>query len=103
MMSGGDGNVNDIILYGGAGNDTISINTANFRRLDGGLGRDTLALAGSVINLDLTDTADNTRLAGIEEINLTTGNNTLTLSYGALLNLVEETTATLGFNTLRGV
>ena len=48
----------------------------------------------------MTDRLDNTRLAGIEEINLNTGNNNLTLSYGALLNLVEETTATLGFNTL---
>ncbi|MCT7949532.1 putative Ig domain-containing protein [Ancylothrix sp. C2] len=100
-----DGGFTNTLMYGGAGNDSISINNANFRRLDGGLGNDTLVLAGSGITLNLTGTADNTKIASFETIDLTgTGNNTLTLSYGSLLNLVEETRASGGFNrlTVRG-
>ncbi|HEY9808841.1 MAG TPA: putative Ig domain-containing protein [Halomicronema sp.] len=100
-----DGGFTNILMYGGAGNDSIRINNANFRRLDGGLGNDTLLLAGTGITLNLTGTADNTKIASFETIDLTgTGNNTLTLSYGALLNLVEETRANGGFNrlTVRG-
>ncbi|HEY9810300.1 MAG TPA: putative Ig domain-containing protein [Halomicronema sp.] len=100
-----DGGFTNILMYGGAGNDSISINNSNFRRLDGGLGNDTLLLAGTGITLDLTGTADNTKIVSFETIDLTgTGNNTLTLSYGSLLNLVEETRANGGFNrlTVRG-
>ena len=64
-----------------------------------------MVLAGSGITLNLTGTSDNTKIASFEIIDFTgTGNNTLTLSYGSLLNLVEETRATGGFNrlTVRG-
>ena len=100
-----DGGFTGILMYGGAGDDSISINNANGRRLDGGLGNDTLVFAGSGITLNLTGTADNTKIVSFETIDLTgTGNNSLTLSYGSLLNLVEETRASGGVNrlTIRG-
>jgi hypothetical protein len=96
-----DGNFTDALLYGGAGNDRLEIGNAGFRRLDGGLGVDTLALSGAGMTLDLTGTADNTKIAGIERIDLTgTGDNTLTLSETALLNLLAETTPANGYSTL---
>ncbi|MBW4681149.1 MAG: FG-GAP repeat protein [Microcoleus vaginatus WJT46-NPBG5] len=97
-----DGNFTDILLYGGAGNDRLRISNSNFRRLDGGLGVDTLELNGAGINLDLAaGIADNTKITAIERIDLTgTGNNTLTLNYASLLNLLEETRASGGYNRL---
>ncbi|MCT7951829.1 integrin alpha [Ancylothrix sp. C2] len=96
-----DGGFTNILMYGGAGNDRIEISNTNFRRLDGGLGNDTLVLTGRDMNLDLTATSEKPKIASFETIDLTgTGNNTLTLSYGALLNLVEETRASGGFNRL---
>ena len=96
-----DGNFNDVLLYGGTGEDRLEISNGNFNRLDGGLGRDTLSLTGAGLILDLTGTADNTKINGIENIDLTgIGNNTLTLSYAALLNLAAEITASSDFTTL---
>ena len=96
-----DGNFNDVLLYGGTGNDILQISNGNFKRLDGGLGSDTLSLTGAGLIIDLTSTADNTKINGIENIDLTgTGNNTLTLSYAALLNLAAEITASSGLTTL---
>ena len=97
----GDGNFNDVLLYGGTGDDRLQIGNGNFSRLDGGLGNDTLSLTSAGLILNLTPTTDNTKINGIENIDLTgTGNNTLTLDYGALLNLAAEITASSGFTTL---
>ena len=90
IMVGGAGNdqINGAggadVLNGGAGNDTLTISDLTFRRIDGGLGTDTLALTG--LSLDLTSIRD-PRIKGIEQIDLTTGNNTLTLNRLEILNL----------------
>ena len=93
------------VLLGGAGNDTIHIGGAapatilptdlGFRRVDGGGGFDTLALDGANVTLDLTTIA-NSRLQGIERIDLTgSGNNGLILSLQDVLTLSDSS------NTLR--
>jgi hypothetical protein len=99
------------VLYGGSGNDRFEIgqsmvlalqsplgaggNVSKLARIDGGGGRDTLALAGSGLSLNLTTVASQaasspeggSRIEGIEIIDLTgTGNNTLWLS---LLDMME--------------
>jgi Ca2+-binding RTX toxin-like protein len=82
------------VLRGGAGNDVLVFDALD-RRLDGGGGSDTLRFAGSGESLDLTGIADS-RHTGIEIVDLTgTGNNTLTLSIGDLLDLSDTS------NTLR--
>jgi hypothetical protein len=83
------------VFHGGAGNDTIVAGPAGFRLVDGGAGTDTLRLAGAGVTLDLTALA-NIKTAGIEIINITgTGNNTLTLGLGDVLDLSDTS------NTLR--
>lgn len=82
------------VLKGAAGNDVLVFEGAD-RRVDGGSGEDILQFAGSGESLDLTGIA-NSRYTGIEIIDLTgTGNNTLTLNFGDLLDLSDST------NTLR--
>jgi uncharacterized protein (DUF2147 family) len=87
-----DGNFTDLVLYGGAGSDRINIRNSSFRRIDGGgLSTDTLALAGTGLTLNLT-TLPNTRISGIELIDLTgTGNNNLMLDLPDLLSLSDTT------------
>ncbi|MGE0428802.1 MAG: FG-GAP-like repeat-containing protein, partial [Hydrogenophaga sp.] len=102
------GNGGADVLYGGAGNDTLVLNAENIdhlsqgltdgrlARVDGGGGIDTLAVAGAGVTLDLTQIANQaagdpetgSRIASIEKINLSgTGNNTLTLSVGDVLDM----------------
>ncbi|MGE0428809.1 MAG: beta strand repeat-containing protein [Hydrogenophaga sp.] len=102
------GNGGADVLYGGAGNDTLVLNADNIAhlsqgltdgrlaRVDGGGGIDTLAVAGAGVTLDLTQIANQaagdpetgSRIASIEKINLSgTGNNTLTLSVGDVLDM----------------
>ncbi|MBT3197641.1 MAG: hypothetical protein HN344_07940, partial [Gammaproteobacteria bacterium] len=73
------------VLYGGAGDDTIHVSDNSFFRIDGGRGSDTLILGSS---LDLTSLANNT-ITGIERIDLSSGDYTLTLSYHDLIAMTE--------------
>jgi len=96
-LNGGDGN--DILIdgngadtfNGGAGNDWIVISdTSSFVSIDGGTGVDTLFLSGSGMTLDLAGISGTT-VTSIEKIDLTgTGNNSLIISYGDLINLSES-------------
>ena len=82
------------VLYGGAGIDSLYISDSIFLRVDGGSGYDSLRLDGAGFTLDLTTIAD-TRVRGIEEINLTgSGDNTLTLDLAEVLGL-SDTSNTL--------
>ncbi|SEF75724.1 integrin alpha [Nitrosomonas ureae] len=78
---------------GGAGNDYIRISDDTFQRVDGGTGTDTLGLAGSNFNLDLSGVID--KIHGIETIALYgVGDNTLTLTAQDVIDL-SDTTDTL--------
>ncbi|MCA9052390.1 MAG: FG-GAP repeat protein [Planctomycetaceae bacterium] len=81
------------ILIGGSGADNLQLLDVNFsgnRRLDGGLGADTLSLGGNILHLDLTAIPDN-RIQEIEVIDLTgTGNNALTLDVREVLNISDH-------------
>jgi hypothetical protein len=92
------GSLNDTIngqggadrLLGFAGNDTLIIGDANFIRVDGGTGTDTLRLAGPggfSLNLSTLVTG---AIKDIEQIDLVVGgslNNTLTVTKQSLLDL----------------
>ncbi|MGK7900972.1 MAG: putative Ig domain-containing protein [Hormoscilla sp.] len=86
MVGGGGADV----LNGGAGSDVIAIGSLDFRRAAGGSGNgDTLRLDGS-FNLDLTAIA-NSRISGIEVIDLNGFGNSLTLSARDLQDLSDST------------
>ncbi|MBL8338183.1 MAG: FG-GAP repeat protein, partial [Rhodoferax sp.] len=77
------------VLFGGRGQDRLIIASTQFRTIDGGGDRDTLALSGAGLRLDLTALPDN-RIRSIEQIDLTgTGRNTLILSPRDLLALSD--------------
>ncbi|SOD22535.1 integrin alpha [Nitrosomonas ureae] len=80
------------VFHGDAGDDTIAVSDLDFQLVDGGIGNDTLELAGSGLNLNLVNFHD--LISGIETIDLTgikddLGNdsNTLTLALSDLLSL----------------
>ncbi|MBY0498110.1 MAG: FG-GAP repeat protein [Nitrosomonas sp.] len=76
--------------FGGAGKDYIRIADTNFLIVDGGTGSDTLGLAGSGFNLDLSSVIN--KIHGIETISLYgVGDNTLTLTASDVINLSDET------------
>ncbi len=90
MIGGGGADV----FHGGEGNDIIQVSDLSFQLVDGGLGSDTLDMASSSLNVDLSKLRG--RLNGIETISLTgNGNNTVTLTAIDLLNLSDSS------NTLR--
>ena len=86
---------------GGAGDDVLAISDTAFASLDGGTGTDTLRL-DTAINLDLTSIA-NSRLEGIERIDLNGTGSTLTLNNDDVLSIVGTEAANdlliLGGNT----
>ena len=77
------------VAYGGGGDDEFSIDAIDFKRIDGGSGRDTLILNAGGVTLDLSDTARSSALlSNIETIDLTgTGNNKLVLDRYTVQNL----------------
>ena len=91
------GNGGADVLRGGAGNDILSVSDSTFALLDGGAGFDTLRFDG-LIALNLRTQPD-TRLAGIEAIDLKSDgvNNILSFNITDILNINETRTAT---NTL---
>ena len=92
VMTGNGGND---AFSGGSGNDTIILGVAGspaipFVKVNGGTGFDTLALAGSGVNLNLTTLGD--KIQGIERIDLTgNGNNTVVLNVRDVLNVSDST------------
>ncbi|MBD2043131.1 putative Ig domain-containing protein [Microcoleus sp. FACHB-672] len=85
------GNGGADVLYGGAGEDIVTISDTGFRRIDGGLGTDTLLLVGAGMALDLT-AIRNPLIQGIERINMTgAGNNTLSLGVRDVISLSGST------------
>lgn len=86
MSSGGGADA----ASAGAGDDVIEVSDTGFFNINGGLGNDTLRLATTLNNLDLTAIGPEV-ISGIEIIDLADGNNTLTLNKGSMLSLSRET------------
>jgi len=82
------------VLRGGAGDDVLAVSDLTFADIDGGNGTDTLRLDATGLTLDLTAVADE-EVAGIEQIDLNGGGNTLGFNLSDLLNLSDSS------NTLR--
>jgi VCBS repeat-containing protein len=82
-------------FQGGDGDDIIRISDTGFLRIDGGHGDDTIAFDGAGLTLDLTAIPP-ARIESIERIDITgTGNNTLKLSIGDVLDLSDESNTLL--------
>jgi hypothetical protein len=83
------------VLFGGEGTDILAIPTANFGRLLGGNGGDTLRLDGVGVHLDLTAIPDN-RIVDIEKIDIRgAGANILTLDSREVLNISSHSNTLL--------
>ncbi|SLN56709.1 BapA prefix-like domain-containing protein [Pseudooctadecabacter jejudonensis] len=82
------------VLRGGAGDDVLAVSDLDFADIDGGTGTDTLRLDGTGLTLDLTAVGDE-EIAGIEQIDLNGGGNTLGFELSDLLNISDDS------NTLR--
>jgi hypothetical protein len=80
------------VFRGGAGDDRIVVPDATFFDVDGGTGTDTLAIVGPTLALNLATLA-NTKVTGIEVIDLVagSGSNSLTLKLADVLNLSDGT------------
>ena len=74
------------VLYGGEGDDEIRVSDDTFQRVDGGTGTDTLVIDATATTTDLTTIADS-KLQGIEQIDLDSGGNRLLLTPLEVLNL----------------
>jgi hypothetical protein len=81
-----EGNGGVDVLYGGGGDDVLAVVGTDFRRVDGGIGFDTLELSG-VSTLDLTDVRGHVRK--IEALSLT-GSTEVTLSAVDVLRASDE-------------
>ncbi len=87
------GNGGADVIIAGQGDDEIKIADTTFKRIDGGSGTDILLLDGGGLTLDLTSIQDS-RLTGIERIDLSGGANTVTLDLQEVLN-ISDTSNTL--------
>ncbi|QAU32824.1 VCBS domain-containing protein [Janthinobacterium sp. 17J80-10] len=76
------------VLIGGAGNDVLKVADANFFKLDGGTGIDTMELTAGM-TIDFTALA-NTRVEGIEVLTLGVGNQTVTFNALDVLAMTGE-------------
>jgi hypothetical protein len=85
------GNGGADVLRGGAGDDVLAISDTTFASLDGGLGTDTLRLDAN-ITLNLTAIA-NSRLSGLEVIDLNSTGSTVTLNTDDILSIVGDEAA----------
>ncbi|MGY6217549.1 Calx-beta domain-containing protein [Methylolobus aquaticus] len=82
-----------VVMFGGEGDDILTLGSLSFRYLDGGSGTDTLLLNPYLLtsnNLDLTNPQIGSRIDGIEIINLGCANR-LTLRAHDLLGLSDAT------------
>ncbi len=79
------------VLRGGEGDDVLAVDDANFRKVVGGSGTDTLRVDGGGITLDLAgNTITNTTIRSIGEIDLTgTGDNTLVIDELDILAITD--------------
>jgi hypothetical protein len=93
------GNGNDTIytesgadtVYAGAGDDNIVVDSLDFMLIDGGLGFDTLTLAGANVVLDFASITAGEKVKSIEAIDLTgNGDNTLRLSFDDVFAINES-------------
>ena len=78
------------VLRGGAGDDVIGIGDTAFARLDGGNGFDTLRFddaAGSAIDFTDVQNYGQAVISDFENLDMTTGANTVTLDASAVYNL----------------
>ena len=110
------GNGGSDVMYGGAGNDAFILTQSNITqlsspmdssgrlaRIDGGAGIDTISLDGSTgITFDLTSMPNN-RIQSVEKFNLSTGANTLKISWKdiqqmAAMNLYNNSNGWSGFD-----
>ena len=76
------------VINGRGGDDLIGISDRSFDQISGGSGEDTLRLDGT-FNLDLT-AIDDTRIQGIEIVDLNGGGNSLTLEVSDLQNISDS-------------
>ena len=73
------------VLSGGSGDDVLAIVDANFAKIAGGLGTDTLRFDAN-FNLNMTNLANN-KVDSIEAIDLNNQGSTLTLNVGDILSI----------------
>ncbi|MXP27180.1 hypothetical protein GRI39_14215, partial [Altererythrobacter indicus] len=77
------------VVRGGEGDDVITLTATDFDDINGGTGMDTLALAGTGMDLDLTTFLPGD-LKSIEMVDLTgTGDNTLTITEQTLFDVSD--------------
>lgn len=82
------------VLTGGLGNDVLAVADANFHRVAGGNGQDTLRWDQSNFQIDLAQIADN-KLRDIEHIDLAGSGLTLLVSEREVLNLSSHSNTLL--------
>ena len=99
------GNGGADVIRGGAGSDRISVADLAFADIDGGTGRDTLALTGSGQTLDLTSGSGlglPAEITSIEVIDLTgSGSNTLVIDRLAVFDTSDDTSGGVTTLTVR--
>ena len=84
------GNGGADVIRAGAGDDTITVGDADFARIDGGTGQDTLVVDFDLDLSALANDASNSKVQSIETVDITgSGNNTFTLSIEDLLDVSE--------------